>query len=192
VLRKWIAANKRFGDVSNWHDVAWGYNERASLSIFAAAIWDAGGIALEEYVESKDAGATGRSRAKKYKGRCDLYGTFNAKPYILEAKICWPSLFGKTWKEGVLEKLEEAEDDAKVTATPNNETRAALLFVSPSIPRSKLERSDTLKRNFIDFLKQRTEFCSAWTFPGEARKFCWKGEEERLYPGSAVVIKPLR
>ena len=193
LLRRWIKANKKYCEVSKWDDVPWGYNERASLSTFAAAAWLAGGIALEEYFEEKDRARSAKGRKKRRKGRCDLYVDLRGKRrgYIIEAKILWPSLNTRDWERPLVEALNEARSDVKRTRAHNNEKKLGLLFVAPYIRNSKDSPVERSILNLVRLLRSRKDICSAWTFPAGSRGFCWDSDKEWLYPGTAVLLMPL-
>lgn len=193
VLRRWIGANKTYCEVSNWHDIPWCYNERASLSTFAAASWLAGGIALEEYSEEKDRAHSARGRKKRRKGRCDLYVNLRGKrrAYIMEAKILWPSLNTRDWERPLVKALDEARSDVKKTRAHNNEKKLGLLFVAPYIRNSKDSPVEKSILNLVRFLRSRKDICSAWTFPAGSRRFYWDSDTRWLYPGTAVLLMPL-
>jgi hypothetical protein len=75
------------GVMSNWSDVGWWYNERASISLLAAAAGRAGAIALEEYFTDP---APLKRRPRKYKYlRQDLCLKVNHSEYVGEAKQVW-------------------------------------------------------------------------------------------------------
>ena len=63
-------------------DTVWLYNERASLSVLAGAVWRTGGTAFEEYEHEKRHGA---------RGRCDVHLALDARAFVCEAKQCWAS-----------------------------------------------------------------------------------------------------
>lgn len=194
VLEHWIEANERYCRVSHWNDIPWGYNERASLSTFAAASWLAGAIALEEYVEDKNPSAPSVGKIRRTKGRCDLYVAFRGetKGYILEAKIIWPSLSSKNWERTIIPMLDTARKDVQRTRAHSGEKKLGLLFIIPYILKRKAKFADKSIESLVDFLRSRKDICSAWTFPKDARDFWWNSEKQRMYPGTAVLIKPLR
>jgi hypothetical protein len=80
VLEEWLALNRHC--VDTWEgDVPWRYNEQATLSYFAGAIWRSGGFALEEYSRHK-------SNSKHGFGRGDLWFELDDREYDIEAKFC--------------------------------------------------------------------------------------------------------
>ncbi|MGH8746639.1 MAG: hypothetical protein ACREUK_09110 [Burkholderiales bacterium] len=59
MLREWIRANAAYVKQCEDSDAPWWFNERAALSVVAAAAWLAGGIALEEYTAPKNRAEAG-------------------------------------------------------------------------------------------------------------------------------------
>ena len=96
IYEQWINAvtelacsRKRAGDVPWW------YNERASLSVFAGAIWRAGGHCFEEYSDEKrDFRRRSHRLGKGYPGRVDLYLSWRRFDFIAEAKDNIPASLG--------------------------------------------------------------------------------------------------
>lgn len=194
VLKKWIELNEIYCRESKWNDIPWGYIERSSVSIFAAACWSAGCIALEEFSELKTSRSSRKRKGESALGRCDLYVAFKNKPYILEAKMVRPSLASNDWRGQVLTGLKGALGDVQLTHAPNRENKLGLLIVAPTVPRNRTDKSELLIERFVEFLRSHEGFCSAWYFPKNAkiRQFTWNNEKERMYPGSAVLIRALR
>ena len=58
-------ADKIADDWAHSRDVPWWYNERASLSVFARAVWASGEVAFEEFFEEK---RTVSRRTHKFRG----------------------------------------------------------------------------------------------------------------------------
>lgn len=194
VFKKWIELNEKYCRVSHWKDIPWGYIERASVSVFAAACWSAGCIALEEYSELKKARGSRKQKSKLGPGRCDLFVGFKNKGYICEAKMIRPSLASGNWAEQVDSGLEAAQDAVRDTNAPNRENKLGMLIVAPTVPRNRLDKAEKLIEGFIEFLRRREDICSVWFFPKNRaiREFAWSNEKERTYPGTALLIKALR
>lgn len=190
VLKKWIVLNEKYCRASHGNDIPWGYIERASISIFAGACWSAGYIALEEYSELKGGRDSHIGKAKY--GRCDLYVALGSQTYIVEAKMIRPSLASSGWREAVLGWLDIARQDVNKTYAHNQERKLGMLFVVPTIPRKNVGKSEELIGEFVKFLRGHDEICSAWVFPKNVRTFSWSSERERMYPGTAVLMKALR
>jgi len=52
-LSEWTILQKKLVHTLGSEDAPWWYNERASISTFAAAVWLTGGVALKECMTSK-------------------------------------------------------------------------------------------------------------------------------------------
>src|ERR1051325_10854249 len=70
--------------MGRWADCGFWYRERSHTGFLAAAVWRAGGTALEEYGANK----RGNSRS----GRCDLYISIGTLHVECEAKHVWVDL----------------------------------------------------------------------------------------------------
>jgi hypothetical protein len=64
-------------------DIGWDYAERSQVGFLAAAAWQVGGAAIEEYGMVKKNPA---DRRRKYNGRADLWLGFGGRGFALEAK----------------------------------------------------------------------------------------------------------
>jgi hypothetical protein len=84
-LSAWVRLNRQYC-VTIPNDTPWSYNERASLSFLAAAVWNAGGEALEEYSTRKGRGQLNRT------GRCDVYCHIATSDCAGESKMDWIGL----------------------------------------------------------------------------------------------------
>ena len=186
----WTWLNRDMAKSWKWKDCPWWYNERASISTIAGAVWNAGGTALEEYSSKKRKG--GRSAY----GRCDLYFRIGRDEYVTEAKLCWLSAGrqARDMEGNVRYWLDEAYKDAKRTAVDlrGGETILGILFVVPCVPQKSEEdflgeRIKGVQEVFIDIAKK--EKCAlAWIFPRDARKMTYRGAGY-IFPGTAVLIK---
>ncbi len=194
VFKKWIELNRKYCRESHWNDIPWGYIERASVSVFAAACWSAGCIALEEYSELKAARGSRTGENRLAPGRCDLFVGFKNKAYIFEAKMIRPSLASSNWMDQVDSGLEAAQEAVRKTHAPNRENKLGMLIVAPTISRNRRHKANELIGGLVEFLRNREDICSAWFFPkhDKIRRFAWRNEMERTYPGTAVLIKALR
>jgi hypothetical protein len=71
----------RYAEEEEQKDFIWRYSERSLVGALAAAVWLAGGVALEEYGGRKQKGNTGEGH-----GRTDLYFKLGEGKYVCEAK----------------------------------------------------------------------------------------------------------
>src|SRR5438445_755881 len=123
VLENWILTNTHVANEWSGIDAPWWYNERASLSVLAGAIWRAGGIAFEEYSEEKMYVHRHETGHKSYLGRCDLFFEIGSKEFIAEAK--W-GYSGATNDSDVTSRIKSLMKDARRAAsglTPNGQCR---------------------------------------------------------------------
>ncbi|MCX6909010.1 MAG: hypothetical protein NTY01_13345, partial [Verrucomicrobia bacterium] len=72
VLKSWITVHRQLARAWHGEDVPWRFNERAHLGLFAAAVWQAGYVSLEEFASSKIDRDT-ENLQSRYSGRIDLY-----------------------------------------------------------------------------------------------------------------------
>jgi hypothetical protein len=182
VLNEWIATNLRI--VREWRgDVPWWYNERASLSVLAGAVWRKGGLVFEEFVADKRSGERPRP---KYSGRNDLYLKVGEYQFIAEAKQCWSGAVRVNEKTAghIQQKLNEACADIR-RCPRNGQRKLGVLFAAPYIASSEKNRVDQHIGKWVAFIKTVKCSCSAWVFPKESRHL----GAGNICPGVAVLIK---
>lgn len=185
LLRAWTELQECGARTLGTGDAPWWYNERASLSIFAGAIWRSGGYVIEEHATDKAIrrGAVGRPRHSR--GRGDIYFRFSRKHYIGEAKQLWPALntrspnSAQTYVEGAVRDAQHRTDDAHRCL--------ALVFLSPTAPRSASTLDEPIK-TWIARLNSVPDVALAWVFPRSRRTLAEGGA---FYPGAALLIKLL-
>lgn len=194
LLWKWILLNREMIKFWDGKDCPWWYNERASISTFAGAVWNAGGIVLEEYASRK------RKGRRNALGRCDLYFTIEHKEYVAEAKQWWLNAGSRArhMDVNVRKCLDEACEDSKQNRPEHQggETIIGIAFIVPRIPQSDLEnevvgeRIKEVQDVLIEIAKK--EKCAlAWVFPRGSRKL--EAEDDNyIYPGAAVMIKQVQ
>jgi hypothetical protein len=185
ILENWCKIVVSWCDRISWEDCPWWYGERASLGLFALAAWEFGTAPIEEYSTEK-----GKGRAR-YTGRGDLLIPIGEKDYIIEAKQKWISISHRVTKGEI--KLDDAIlyvcDDVR-NSTEFRGKRAGLVFAVPYLPESEEEFMDERLGEFVHMLRDRDDCAVAWVFPEQAR--CGYELEGYLYPGIAVLIRPLR
>gem|GEM_PF-3217599 len=187
---------KIHADCGLHNDLPWAYNERASVSVLAAAAWKLkNGCALEEYrdrkrdVSRKDK-RTGRS--KEVKGRVDLYvcnqvGTGIAmEAKQIETIIRIPAKL-KYFDDLAVDKrnighaMARAWKSTKRLRADTADKRYSLTFVAPifRLESSKGERGaidaavNAWLQSLKDYLVRRPkseEILGAWVFPPQARQ----------------------
>lgn len=186
ILREWIKLNNQY--FISTRDAAWWYNERASISILAAAAWAAGGVSLEEFSTRK------KGRGQKAKiGRADIFFKIDGKRFSCEAKFLWLRLNAKMPAAQIQKRLDSACDDAR-KLNPKEGEQLGICFVSVLTPADTAHVNDRLialqeaisSAHFFDAL--------AWFFPTKARKLgydkkVWATYSSYSYPGSFIVFK---
>lgn len=183
ILWEWVALTER--TVRSWapDDVPWWYNERASLSVLAGAVWRAGGTAFEEYADKKS--TPGRaSRA----GRVDLHMGLGARNFILEAKQTWSGAGRGNPATRIRRVLERAVADVR-RAPSDGDKRLAAVFAVPEIPASQQDHVDDRIDAWLEALQEVEWSLIAWVFPPSVRRLRSK---RGLYPGVALLLRLVR
>ena len=126
VLEEWLNINAEYIELTAGRDCLYMYNERASVSSLAGAVWRKGGFAQEEYCSVK--GLNARN------GRVDLYFICNGTSVICEAKQLDVSINPKARKvyfDEISCSLANAIRDAKETKIGANyqDLTLAITFV---------------------------------------------------------------
>lgn len=183
VLNEWIETNLRF--VREWEDIdiPWWYNERASLSVLAGAVWTVGGLAFEEYSADKRTGQEGRPT---YQGRNDLYLSVRKQHFIAEAKYIWSGAarVGPATTTHIQQKLKQACADIRKCRLRGHR-RLGVLFAVPYIAMPHKERVKECVDEWVAATKRVDCSCCAWVFPKESRNF----GQKFICPGAAVLIQ---
>lgn len=200
IIKKWKVIIHKFSDENENKDALYWYNERATLSTFAGAVWLSGGNVLEEFSATKI-----KSKIKKSKrttsGRADLWFIYKKKEYIVEAKQLFPSMYRSVPPIPIKlkKKLEEACNDVNDFVPPASDkkyVRIGIVFLTPYFPESK-ERSGLMEKKIFDLRKELNQKYGyrllAWLFLPSARKLQDTSNEPNLiYPGVAFVAKVAR
>lgn len=185
VLQQWIKIMNQYQSKTE-NDAIWWYNERASLSSFAGAVWKSGGIAIEEASNPKK---SRRRRSKKRRwGRADLSVEHNDSWYALEAKQVWVSVNSSAAVNQIKAALSRAKGDVQ-RVHPYDAQRVAAVFISPWVPQSQKEDIVPLINNFISRLKEEVNYDAlATVFPRSGRKLYWK-PDRCYYPGTVLLLR---
>jgi hypothetical protein len=195
MLREWIRANAAYVEQCEDSDAPWWFNERAALSVVAAAAWLAGGIALEEYTAPKHrTGAKLGSSGERT--RCDLFVSFKKDVrvggnhnFICEAKIIWPKLDSPKLAQRIHQGIDTVRRDTQRTLNDGYSRRLGILLISPWMTRGGKDDWREYALRFVEVLKSLDGVAVAWFFAKQP--LLWRGRGE-YYPGSALVISPLR
>jgi hypothetical protein len=211
VLEAWVDRSMDYCNRHCFEDNAWWYNERASLSVLAAAAWSIDGwCALEEYpTDKRRQGEIPNSRTdageitpERHRGRCDLW-IGNHTGYAVEAKQAWQSIgpLARGKNPRVWNQLTAARKAAGCLTSNEANERVAALFVAPYIPASAVQVIDRRKRVVLDKvhqlvsewltdldLKSRAHVHAyAWVFPEKTQKFI-SSDARFLFPGTLLIL----
>jgi hypothetical protein len=189
VFDNWFQILKRYLDELDHEDCQWWYNERATLSSLAAAIWKADGIALEEYCTKKG------KKSETWTGRCDLYFKLGRHNFACEAKQIWCAI-GRRATIGIgFKKINDAVNMACREARnldKDEGRRLGICFAIPYLPPSDSDKQ-IVEQQVAKWLKAMTAVnysLIAWSFPEKTRLL--SGYKEYIYPGTVVLIREIK
>ena len=205
VLKRWIELVERYC-AHDPEDACYWYNERASLSVLAAAAWsNSNWIALEEFSTKKTGNFRDREtgKIKDNAGRCDLYiASRNGKAqFAIEAKQAWQPLGNRVDNNlgNVREELEDAKKDARALSASEATRRLALTICVPSINSRTLsqhikkgESLDFLLKKWIDQIEEKIKpDAIAYAFPKKASALK-SLHNERTFPGVVLLFQEVK
>lgn len=179
---------QRYADAMEWGDLPHYYNERSTLSLFAAACWQSGLVGLEEYVSWKGRGED------TFRGRADLWVcSLEADTDIaIEAKQNWPGLGVRS--KTVTEWLNTAE--AAACQNYDAKLRAGMTFLVPCLtPTASREQVVTLFRRLHDDALRHGVDALAWWLPEAAMTHSSPNRntgEDCMWPGVLTVLRVAR
>jgi hypothetical protein len=184
-LKKWIATNKDYSELSNGDHLYW-YNEIATLSTFAGALWKSGATVLQEFRETKG------QRRGKWEGRVDLWFKCKNTHYLVEAKQLWVSLAPNANDpiDTINSNLKFANEDAIESWKANKECNSlGITFVVPYL--KSTHASDFLEEKvklFISGIENGIENIDAYAYVFPKSKSPIIPTKNYLYPGVAMLI----
>lgn len=124
VFLQWHAVHRRYA-VQEGHDVGWWWRERPQVGFLTAAIWMAGGSALQEYRAVRKVAADSDESGL---GRADLFASLGGLRYTFEAKHCYVRPDTPGTEKTVASHFAAAED-AVARLDEGYDLEGALLFV---------------------------------------------------------------
>lgn len=206
VLSQWIKYVEHFSEVRK-DDACYWYNERASLSVLAAAAWAANSwIGFEEFSTQKrgDTRDKKSGKVKNFKGRCDLLlcspNQNNIAEYAVEAKQTWQSIGNSDdYRYGALKKTQkQAWKDAGELDSEEAAHRLALTicvpFISQRTAADATVQAEDLIKGWMKGLINRSVVpwdAIAWCFPGRTRKLGFD-DYGTISPGVVLIFRKLR
>jgi hypothetical protein len=193
ILEEWIKCVSELAE--EWKHkkkVPWWYNERASLSVFAGAIWRAGGLCFEEYSDPKRTmGGRNHRSGSLYHGRVDLYFSWHGFDFIAEAKSTYSGFSRNDDRasDRLARWLKKSRDDVRPIPR-NGQRKLAILFARPFFKKSCESQIDEKLNKWVEMLQGLDTNAYAWVFPPCARN-TWSSDDD-FCPGEAVLIKEVR
>ena len=189
VLRNWIKTNLHVADTWEGIDAPWWYNERASLSVLAGAIWRCGGIAFEEFSEVKFHAKRREGPRESYRGRCDIHFQVGSKDFVAEAKYGYSGATARN--ADVVPKIAHLLDDARKATgrlAPNGQCRLAMVFIAPYFTQKFKGDEEAMMNRWIKKIREVPCSAKAWVFPATARGLQPMGGGY-YHPGAAIFIQ---
>ena len=184
ILESWLSVQEEYFKKAK--EYSWLYNERASISILAAAVWKSGNVALEEFSALK------RSKDKNTKqGRCDIYFTAGQQGFVAEAKHVYISA-GKSVHISLKKKFDDSLLSAKESSLelqPDRERRLAISFVVPYFPKRDKNDLENLIDDFIEELSQTNAHAFAYYFVDNFNDCIF---DDYYFPGNAILLKEIK
>lgn len=191
VLETWIKLVTKYSDAFPSEECCYWFNERANVSVLAAAAWKSPGswLSLEEFSTQK------HGDDKIFiNGRCDLLitNTINDKSYAIEAKHTTQNI-GERCEDRYFKaerKLEAAWKDVSKLHKSEASVRVAACFVIPQLPAVEVNGNDLSEvlDKWVDEMHRRVKADAfAWIFPKTSRNLT--AENGRLYPGVCLILR---
>jgi hypothetical protein len=202
VFRKWTDLVTRYSALDH-DDACYWYNERATLSVLAAAAWQVKGwVGLEEYSTRKSSVADPADPEPKYDrhGRCDLYvaSKRGGAQYACEAKQAWQPM-GSARIEDDLRVVRAKRRAASTAASELTKIEAAhrlaltLCIPTLAIYGRKVALTESLITDHVEAWckKIQSEFslhAFACAFPAHSRMLT-NDDARRYFPGVAILVQ---
>ncbi len=192
ILEQWTRTNIQVADA--WRgvdDAPWWYNERASLSLLAGAIWQCGGIAFEEFSFEKSFIRVNDTLHRAYTGRCDMFFEVGVREFNVEAK------FGQS--AATSERADPARRikgfmkvarQAAGRLPPGHQRRLAITFILPYFTRKFDGNESAMIRRWMEKTAKINCSAKAWVFPASSRNLAT--DDGFYYPGAAIFIEEVK
>jgi hypothetical protein len=178
-------------DRAGWgSDAPWWYNERASLSHLAGAVWQSNGWVTEEFVVNpKERGGPAESR----RGRCDLMFEVDDLRVVAEAKQVWPRITSRRRDAAALQRgLSAAWSDVRRRPVVEGYHRYGVIFAVPFATRRLVADSERLHVRLTEFVRAAhdlgTPAAIAWAFPTATRTLRSPRYPDRYFPGVVLAV----
>ena len=189
LLNSWIAAQEKYFEVKEkprYQDMAYYYNERANVSLLAAAAWRLSETenftAIEEYSVKRN----------NTDGRCDLWLNLAGYGINVEAKIFWP-----TSEENAIYFIDHHLKAAKNQLAGLNEKDRSILrlsacFVVPWLNPGSQSHDRICKSIWNQIENEYSHDDSAFAVfnptQEQLEQIQWQSDDG-FYPGVALILK---
>lgn len=185
ILRKWITVQRRYRRRMDYDDRTWAYGERPCIGFLAAAAWQCGAVALEEWRTEKG------SRRDSCYGRCDLYICHDEREYFIEAKYVRVRAVASPDKR-IDAAFKAAREAARRLHCLKGQHRLAVVFVVPYFTRK--ERNKETAARLFEWRKKvaATRHEGAWLFEKETPKERKSNSKYDYHPGIVMLVKSIR
>jgi hypothetical protein len=167
-----------------WTDWPYWYKERTQVGFLAAAVWQAGGTALEEYRKDKAHGS---------KGRYDLWINFKGRGFECEAKWGWLNLrsTSKDAAESAKVVLKHSEADMRSCRDGGKGQGLAIAFLTVLIGRDESDSKFGAIEGCLEQLRGDPD-CGALLWIGVPNRCRHSVKFEWPYGGLLMVVKEVR
>ncbi|SRR5579871_83992 len=205
VMRKWSSSFARvhhhymkyFENEDERPNCGWFYNERANISFLAAAAWECGWVAIEEFsVERRNRPGSGYGRADLFVGTSIKHSSGEPAHLLIEAKQAWPStpanVRGALTLRNKASKMQMALNEVRSSVKAHY--RCGAVFVAPSLSTRNVDR---MVSRYEEVAEAFWDAC--WSLPGCWAAFAYadlaepekwiRNEARRTFPGIGVVLK---
>lgn len=182
ILEEWIAVQHEYTRQVRG-EFSWNYSERASIGFLAAAVWAAGGVALEEWCTVKG------TRKEPRNGRCDLFIYRNKQSFDIEAKHLWLKVTSNQENkiDQIKRALERTVSDAKHLPRQKKHHRLAVLFVAPFYPPLKSRDALNHIEELLKGICRIPHSAIAWLFHG--RQTLKPDKKRNVVQGIVLIIR---
>ena len=180
VLNQYLKSEKRY-DIPHWHI------ERSHTGFLAAAVWNMGGVALEEYsVERRR--IKRRKRRSGKSGRCDLYFHVAGLDCSVEAKHDWTGEDSDKCERRIKRKLGAAK--RQLCELPAKERASCGLAVCWAVPylQSDAKNDTEVLERIASRFEDADSIVAVYHVPLKDRQVCEREyDKQHTHPGVVFI-----
>jgi len=182
-LEAWVKLLDWYVKVWEGRNFPWWFNECASVSTFAGAVWRVGGLALEDF---------DTVRSEQSCGRCDLYMRLDEQEFSVEAKQSWQN--ARWSKDDVTADIEWHFEQATRQVRDYDDAlkmhmgdRLAMVFVVPWLPQSQGHQLNNILDKWCASVQAIDCDAVVWNFAHSDKTL--STDDGYYYPGVALLIR---